>query len=122
MGDLINGRMCPWQVFDLQETGQDAAPSLLKRIMSEASEFLVTFPVGFNPHLDAVVSQTPSVSKFARIARRVDALNRWEVDPTRSFAEYSYDFRDTYSAEHVGYIYDPRLSMVYDRIYNTTML
>lgn len=99
----------------------DAGPALLKRIMREAAEYLVTFPVGFNPHLDAVVSQTPGMAKFARVARRVDARNRWEVDPVGSF-EYGYDFRDTYSVNHVGYIYDPRLSEVYLRIYNTTFL
>lgn len=169
-GDRIFGRMLPWQVLDLMDTGQDATyasfsnasvlsistiehigydnegadraegvsiggglknleawvrgwdagPMLLKRIMSESSEFLITFPVGFNPHLDVVVSQTPSLSKFARIARRVDALNRWEVDHTGSFA-YKYDFRDTYSSEHIGYIYDERLPEIYKRIYGKTM-
>merc|ERR1712187_794525 len=45
----------------------DASPSLLSRIADEASEFLVTFPLGFNPRLDAVVSRRPSLRRFARV-------------------------------------------------------
>merc|ERR1712187_725562 len=46
----------------------DASPSLLSRIVTEASEFLLTFPIGFNPRLDAVVSRRPTLRRLARVA------------------------------------------------------
>ncbi|CAE8617368.1 unnamed protein product, partial [Polarella glacialis] len=36
----------------------DASPALVMRIAREAREFLITFPIGFNPRLDSVVSKT----------------------------------------------------------------
>jgi len=98
----------------------DAGPALLHRIVEQAKHFLVTFPVGFNPHLDAVVSRSPRLRRLARVARRVDAANRWEMDKNKSFT-YGYDFRDTYDPMHVGYIYDPELPRVYERVFGKVM-
>lgn len=99
----------------------DSGPSLLKRIAGEAAEFLVTFPVGVNPRLDAVVARSPDLRRLARVARRVDAANHWEIDRTGSF-NYKYDFRDTWDSRHVGYMYEPRLPEIYERIFGEAML
>lgn len=99
----------------------DAGPALLARIAREATEFLVTFPVGFNPHLDTVVARTPWLRRMARVLRRVDAANRWEVDPEARF-DYKYDYRDTYDSEYVGYVYHPRLPEVYKRAFGQRLV
>lgn len=106
--------------FDSWVRAWEAAPALLGRLVRESKEFLITFPVGFNPRLDSFVAQTPSISRFARVARRVDAMNRWEVDANRSFA-YHYDFRDTYSELHVGLMQDAGVRDSYRRVYGEEM-
>lgn len=85
-------------------TAWNDGATLLKVIAGEARQFLVTFPIGFNPRLDAVIQGTPRLRRLARVARRVDVGNRWEVDETGSF-NYGYDLRDTYSSNHLAQIY-----------------
>jgi len=98
----------------------DSAPTLLLRLVREALEFLVSFPIGFNPRLDAAVARTPELRRLARVVRRVDAANRWEQDPNGSFAHH-YDYRDTYSSAAVGLMYDPELPAVYERVFGDAM-
>lgn len=99
----------------------DAAPRLLSRIVKQASQFLVTWPVGLNPHLDTVVARTPKLRRLARVIRRVDVTNGWEVDENKSF-EYGYDFRDLYDSNHVGYMFDPRLASIYKRVFKKALV
>lgn len=98
----------------------DASPQLLSRITLEAGIFLVTFPIGFNPRLDAVVARDPSLQQFARVARRIDAANRWEIDPSGSM-KYYYDFRDTYALDSVGAIYSSSVPLVFEQVYGEPM-
>eukprot|EP00927_Polykrikos_kofoidii_P061187 TRINITY_DN56053_c0_g1_i1.p1 TRINITY_DN56053_c0_g1~~TRINITY_DN56053_c0_g1_i1.p1 ORF type:complete len:337 (-),score=40.95 TRINITY_DN56053_c0_g1_i1:38-1048(-) len=99
----------------------DAAPALLSKLASEAVEFLITFPIGFNPRLDAAVQRTPSLRNFARVARRKDAANTWEIVHNGSLA-YHYDFRDMYDPNFVGLIYDKRVPAIYKRVFGEEML
>lgn len=100
----------------------DAAPALLLRIVEQADRFLVTWPVGFNPHLDTTVATTPKLQRFARVVRRLDAANRWwAVDPNASF-HYRYDLRDTYDSQYVGYMYDAALWQAYERVFGQPVL
>mmetsp|Transcript_77619 Transcript_77619/g.209813 ORF Transcript_77619/g.209813 Transcript_77619/m.209813 type:complete len:386 (-) Transcript_77619:37-1194(-) len=94
----------------------DAAPELLMRIVEQAERYLITWPVGFNPHLDATVARIPKLQAHARVVRRLDAANTWDVDPNTSFA-YGYDLRDTYGSEFVGYMYDPVVWRIYERVF-----
>ena len=57
----------------------DEAAQLLLRIVSEATEFLVTFPLGLNLRLDDVVAQSEFLRPFSRVLRRSNAENFWQV-------------------------------------------
>jgi len=59
---------------------------LLQTIVQNASVYLLTYPLGYNIDLDALVeAQCPN----RIILRRINSRNTWEVDPTRSTA-YCY--------------------------------
>lgn len=168
--DRLNGRVIPWTIVDLVDTGVDAgdvsfvntsvlslstvehigydneglrhsagrradqsalglerwvagwddAATLAARMTEEASDFLISFPIGFNPRLDEVVRTTPALRRFARVLRRVDAANSWEEDRSGSF-DYRYDFRDTYDLASVGHMYHPALPDAYRSVYGEPM-
>jgi len=107
-------------LFDDWVRAWDAGPSFISRVVREATEFLITFPIGFNPRMDAAVSRKPWLKRYARVVRRVDALNRWEVDVNGSF-EYHYDHRDVYTADQAGIMFDPEIPLAYARVYGEQM-
>eukprot|EP00933_Yihiella_yeosuensis_P080987 TRINITY_DN94518_c0_g1_i1.p1 TRINITY_DN94518_c0_g1~~TRINITY_DN94518_c0_g1_i1.p1 ORF type:complete len:398 (+),score=31.98 TRINITY_DN94518_c0_g1_i1:23-1195(+) len=98
----------------------DESAELLIRIVSQAKEFLITFPIGFNPRLDAVVSRTPWLRDLTRVVHRTDIQNRWRVDKSTSF-KYFYDKRDIYREDSVGQIYHPKLPEAYQEVYGDEM-
>jgi SAM-dependent methyltransferase len=54
----------------------------LTRLLAAGGSLVVTFPVGYNPHLDSAIREERLVLSELRALRRDDARNTWrEVDP-----------------------------------------
>ena len=80
--------------FNQSEYGNskdEDAITVVKKITSEASNYLISFPIGYHPMLDTFIknSSLPRV-----ILKRKNWQNEWEIDPNNSNFDYQFGHFD----------------------------
>lgn len=66
----------------------DDCISLLEKIVTQANNYLITWPIGFNLKLDKYVELKTTLPKF--VLKRISVDNKWIKDKSMSF-NYLYD-------------------------------
>lgn len=77
---------------------QDAV-TLLNLIISQAANWLITFPPTYHPILDAYLKSNTQITR--RILKRANWFNEWEVEPDSNNFDFLFGHRDGRSPDGV---------------------
>jgi SAM-dependent methyltransferase len=78
------------------------AISNLKRILSKNGEIVITFPLGFNPHLDYLIKNNKIEFDKLFFMKRISFFNRWAQANWDEVKDIGFSFGFPYTAKAIG--------------------